>query len=778
LNVLVSANMSAMLCDFGLSNNTEGMAATSNPNVGGTARYWSPELFQEGNRPTLESDVWAWGCLLLEVVTSLVPYNDIALEGRVIHLITENILPAQVDTLDCPTHVRDLLTQCWRTPGERVKMSEVVGLLSAGNRHFLQQGSLPTSLHRSDTELSVLERELADFLQPLEKYRIKPSRLVFPQERSMIGSGGYGTVHQAFIRQKVWGNGDVIAVKKLKAAGGRDKCLRMAIGLIREMAVWARMSHENVIPLIGFYLSERLDQAWLISPYMENGNISDYLIKVQPSEQRRRELVRFPSVRIGNIWLITFATQALDTAKGLRYLHELDPPICHGDIKALNVLITGEHRAMLCDFGLAKAMENMPSGLTTSTFNQGGTLPYESPELLLGKSMRSPESDVWAWGCLLQEIFTGKSPYYWAMNVGAIVKYIVQDIPPALMDDLDLSLRPSDLKLTNVITMGRTDPSMNADATNAELEALAGDHTPNRARVLRRSDLTFDEDSKIDSGSLGVVFKATLVTETTETDAIVAVKRLFKLKDPDTTEHVLSMVRTKTDLWSTFEHPNVLPFTGYFWTEDEAALDILLVFPYMPNASIVNYIRDHSLNHAQRMKLATDVAEGLLYLHSRSPPIRHGNLHPWNILTDNQGNAILCDYDVGEVMGLVEEHLVAETFHYQSPEHLSKDTELTLRSDIWCLGSVFLQIIADQTPYSSFANKSALVEVLDQRVMPANVDELDCPPRVQNILGVCWKWEPESRPSVSEVISILSGKLCNFTEVWSLPVKGFVSNCL
>ncbi|KAG8891423.1 hypothetical protein FRB99_003601, partial [Tulasnella sp. 403] len=395
LNVLVSANTSAMLCDFGLSKSAEGMTATSNMNNGGTARYWSPELFQEGNRPTLESDVWAWGCLLLEVVMSLVPYNDVPLEGRVIHQITENILPAEVDTLDCPTYVRDLLNRCWRAfPEERPKMPEVVRLLSAGNRHLLQQASAPTSLIRTDTQLSVLERELADFLQPLEKYRIKPSRLLFPQECSMIGSGGYGTVHQALIRQRLWGNtGIVVAVKKLRAAGGRDKCLRMAIvsmvsrtinvlstklllskGLIRELAVWARLSHENVIPLIGFHLSEHLDQAWLISPYMANGSVSDYLLGARPSEAKRREL-------------------ALDTAKGLQYLHGRDPPICHGDIKALNVLITDDHRAMLCDFGLAKAMESMPSGLTTSTFNQGGSLPYESPELLLGTSTRSPRSD-------------------------------------------------------------------------------------------------------------------------------------------------------------------------------------------------------------------------------------------------------------------------------------------------------------------------------------------------------------------------------------------------
>ncbi|KAG8906476.1 hypothetical protein FRB99_006791 [Tulasnella sp. 403] len=768
LNVLVRVDTRAMLCDFGLSKSEEGMTATSNTNDGGTTRYRCPELFQQGSRPTLESDVWAWGCLLLEIVTSLVPYHEVGnLEGRVIHQITEKILPAQTEKLSCPPHVRNLLDQCWQTlPEKRPKMPEVVRLLEEGNRLVSQQGTVSTSVVRPDTRIDVLEGELvrlaqqidtcADHLRPLERYRIRPARLLFLQE-PLVGSGGYGTIHKASMRQGTFGNPvAVVAVKKLKAGGGRDKRVRMAIGLIRELGVWAGLSHENLIPLIGFHLNSSRDQAWLISPYMEKGNISDYLTRVQPDEQKRRELV-------------------LDTARGLQHLHTRDPPICHGDIKALNVLITDEHRAMLCDFGLAKAMENMPSGLTTSTFNQGGTLPYESPELLRGGSMRSPQSDVWAWGCLAQEILSGKAPYYWANNGGAIVKWITQDIPPAAAGDLNCP--ETYFRRHYLTTMGLADPTMDANAAAEELEA-PGDPLPDRARVLKRSDLSFNEDSRIGSGCVGVVFKTSLVVEPAR-NTVVAVKLLFKPKDPDASDRLSLVVQAKADRWSTFGHPNVLTITGYSQAENKAhkaSLDILLVFPYVPNKSIVDYIEVRTPNYDQRMKLATDVAQGLLYLHSRAPPIRHGNLHTSNILVDNQGNAILCDYDLDEIISQVEEHVVAETFRYRSPEHLAKNTELTLRSDVWCLGSVFLLIITDRIPYSSFADEPALVEGLSQRITPVNVDELDCPPRAQNILGLCWKWEPETRASLSEIIAILSGRLCKFTEAWSIPAASL--DCL
>ncbi|KAG8900661.1 hypothetical protein FRB99_005826 [Tulasnella sp. 403] len=746
LNVLVAGNMIAMLCDFGLSKSTEGMSTTSTTKNAGTSRYWSPELLQPNNRPTLESDVWAWGCLLLE--------------------ITENILPAPLDTLDCPNHVRDLLAQCWQIPpSERPKMSELVTLITAGNLHFLTQGSVSTSVARPEAQLGTLERELAEFLAPLEKYRIKPSRLLFPRERSVVGTGGFGTVHQALLRNRFWGNfGIVVAVKKLRAAGGPDKCLRMAIALIRELAVWAVLSHDNIIPLVGFYLSERLDQAWLVSPYIQNGNINDYLMNVRPDEQKRREL-------------------ALDTAKGLQYLHSRDPPICHGDIKALNVLITDEHRAMLCDFGLAKTMETMPSGLTTSTFNQGGSLPYESPELLLGRSTRSPQSDVWAWGCLLQEIFTGKPPYYWAINIGAIVKWIVQDIPPASIADLDCpasirtlltycwrprpAFRPTMTQCIHVLS----NASISTDATVQELEA-PGDRVPERARILMRSNLTF-EDLSIGSGSLGMVFRANLVVETTGTDTVVAIKRLFQPKDPGNTDSFLSLVQSKANRWSTLLHPNVLSVTGYCQTQEDAYVDVLLVFPWMPSGTITDYIKQSPPDHSRRMKFAADIAQGLFFLQSRTPPIRHGNLHPGNVLVNANGDAVLCDYDTDELVDQVEEHTVVHSFRYLSPEQFLDRTKLSLRSDIWCLGSTFLYVVTGQVPYRDITDQPALVEILGQRVMPVDIDELDCPPRAQNVIGLCLKWEPESRSSLSEIISILSGKLCKLTEAWSTSAKEF-----
>lgn len=57
---------------------------------------------------------------------------------------------------------------------------------------------------------------------------------------------------------------------------------------------------------------------------------------------------------------------------------------------------------MLADFGLSKALDDEPTGPTTSD-DLKGTLRYYSPEVMSG-SDRNLASDIWAWGCLVLEV--------------------------------------------------------------------------------------------------------------------------------------------------------------------------------------------------------------------------------------------------------------------------------------------------------------------------------------------------------------------------------------
>lgn len=67
------------------------------------------------------------------------------------------------------------------------------------------------------------------------------------------------------------------------------------------------------------------------------------------------------------------------------------------------MLVNGDGRAVLSDFGLSRVPYGGSSGLTTTRGGSKGTTRWCSPEILNGEA-GTPQSDMWAWGCLVLEV--------------------------------------------------------------------------------------------------------------------------------------------------------------------------------------------------------------------------------------------------------------------------------------------------------------------------------------------------------------------------------------
>ncbi|KAF8335914.1 kinase-like domain-containing protein [Cantharellus anzutake] len=155
--------------------------------------------------------------------------------------------------------------------------------------------------------------------------------------------------------------------------------------LKREMRVWSRLNHANLVPLLGYM--DGLHGLGLVSPWYPKGNVINF-IKNHPTANR--DLI------------------CADVASGLSYLHSQEPSIVHGDIKGQNVLITLDGHASICDFGLSRIMDDNPTGFTSTVV--GMSLRFSAPELLDGDE-KTMESDVYAYGCACIEILLEKKPY-------------------------------------------------------------------------------------------------------------------------------------------------------------------------------------------------------------------------------------------------------------------------------------------------------------------------------------------------------------------------------
>ena len=145
--------------------------------------------------------------------------------------------------------------------------------------------------------------------------------------------------------------------------------------------------HANLIHPTNFSICK--DAPYLVLPYCKRGS-SELLIGNQFSDD--------------DIW-----KYIQDVASGLAYLHALEPPIVHQDVKPTNVLLDDTGHYALTDFGIS-AQRGGVHGYYFDDENSG-TMAYMAPERFLKDAEPMVQSDIWGFGATLYEILTGKVPF-------------------------------------------------------------------------------------------------------------------------------------------------------------------------------------------------------------------------------------------------------------------------------------------------------------------------------------------------------------------------------
>ncbi|XP_060218009.1 lysM domain receptor-like kinase 3 [Lycium barbarum] len=185
-----------------------------------------------------------------------------------------------------------------------------------------------------------------------------------------IGEDGFGAVYYAELR------GKITAIKKMNRQAKTE--------FLAELKILTRVHHLNLVCLMGYCVDRYL---FLVYEYIDNGNLSQHL--------RGRDTLPW-STRV---------QIALDSARGLEYIHEHTVPVfIHRDIKSANILIDKNFHAKVGDFGLTKLVENGNLNIPTRFM---GTFGYMPPEY--GHSgIISPKVDVYAFGVVLYELISSK----------------------------------------------------------------------------------------------------------------------------------------------------------------------------------------------------------------------------------------------------------------------------------------------------------------------------------------------------------------------------------
>ncbi|KZT54926.1 kinase-like protein [Calocera cornea HHB12733] len=214
-----------------------------------------------------------------------------------------------------------------------------------------------------------------------------------------VASGVHGDIWRA----SLLASGKPVALKTMarffsyvEAKKERNKVER----LVNELTTWVQMRHPNILEFYG--VCERApDDLALVSPWMEFGNVREYL-QMYPNAKR--------------------APLVLDVAQALAYMHSLHPPIVHGNLLPGNILVRPTGQACLAGFATAGFLRD-PDAHLIDFDRYTGSPRFMAPELIFteeyGKTQIqsfTPASDVYSFGMVAYVLYSDRVPFHHIAN--------------------------------------------------------------------------------------------------------------------------------------------------------------------------------------------------------------------------------------------------------------------------------------------------------------------------------------------------------------------------
>ncbi|OQR84222.1 protein kinase [Achlya hypogyna] len=197
--------------------------------------------------------------------------------------------------------------------------------------------------------------------------------------QKVIGKGAFGEVIKGTY------HGTPVVVKRMVRQNIDPENVRM---FAEEIQLMMNLRHPNIVQFIGASWNS-YSNICFVTEFLDRGDL--YSVLKNP--------------RLQLSWHHPLWGMTIDISRGMAYLHSMDPPIIHRDLKSMNILVSSSFGAKISDFGLSreKAMDD--------TMSVTGTPLWLPPEMIRAERY-SEKADVYSFGIVLSELDTRRIPYH------------------------------------------------------------------------------------------------------------------------------------------------------------------------------------------------------------------------------------------------------------------------------------------------------------------------------------------------------------------------------
>ncbi|KAF8588101.1 kinase-like protein [Ramaria rubella] len=542
-------------------------------------------------------------------------------------------------------------------------------------------------------------------------------------------------------------------------------------------------THPNLITFIGYY-EDHYPLKWLIMEYMRG----DWLNNVVARNFLQEDHV---------------ARIAAEVCHGLDFLHDMG--LILRTVKTDGIFLTREGEIKICDL---QNVIKLDADLRKETSAVSLVAPHWMPPEIARDQAYTIQTDTWSLGIMVIEILDKVPPHFTEVPK-EVLKRIAVDPSPAL----NSPSRGSSIQLHNflencLILEQKKRPSVKDLLSDEFLSSAcpSSNLVPLLRHKFRPISLTNngpkDLNGKVTRSSLyaavhggfsDVYLGSYTMCELPGGDKPgddkviipVAIKVLRSVTpDPETHRKIQKRLNRELSVWNGLRHPNVVELFGIC---SDMSPYSAMVSAWYRKGSAPQFLRslgDDATLYV-RLRLLTDVAAGLEYLHRYSPTVVHGDMKGANILISEDDSACLCDFGLSTIVGEVASSsnftsTFAGSLRWTSPELIQpsegsgQTPHVTTWSDIYALGSVTYELLTGLVPYYTCKNDVQVMFEVIKGIKPARPSTFESAIEISDkhwdFMECCWRKDPLDRPPISVATPRLEAMYSEAQPPWHLSV--------